>query len=305
MQLLGLPALALVALTLSSQGVVVNFDFNLNTGTNSNIGIGAAGDTYQGLGAAPDSASNTFWNSVRRSSSNTVSSASGLNSSLTNGGPIRDSSGVATNIDVLLSSTATLAGTTGMGHQRSTGGQQELGLNSEYEDLMADYLQLNAPGADSAGNLGTINGTINGLVANGIYELYFYGQGATYGLPGSTTSGANSFFAITSTLGGGIVGSGKQTGWDGTSGGNGTLSEDVEYVKFTATANASGEIFFIWQNVMAGVNVATDHATDSTGGPSDLAALNAIQVVSVTVPEPSAFLLTALGAFSLLRRRRR
>ncbi len=290
------------ALAGNAMGIVVNFDFNLNTGDNTNIGIGAAGDTYQGSGAAPDSVGNTFWNSVRRTSSSTVSSASALNNSVANGGPIRDSTGVATSVDVLLSGTTGVAGTTTIGHQRTVG-QQELGASLAYEDLMGDFLQLDAPGTDSEGNLGTVNGTINGLMANGVYELYFYGQGAVYGSPGSSTSGANSFFAITGSLGGSIIGSGQQTSWDGTSGGNGSLTPGVEYVKFTATANASGEIFFIWQNVMAGVNVATDLATDSTGGSSDLAALNGIQVVSV--PEPSGMLLGALGLCGLLARRRR
>jgi hypothetical protein len=290
------------ALAGNAMGTVVNFDFNLNTGDNSNIGAGAAGDTYQGWGAAPDSVGNTFWNSVRRTSSSAVSSASGLNNNVTNGGPIRDSTGVASSVDVLLSGTTGVAGTTTIGQQRTVG-QQELGASLAYEDLMGDFLQLDAPGTDADGNLGTVNGTINGLTANGVYDLYFYGQGAVYGSPGSTTSGANSFFAITSSLGGPIVGSGQQTSWDGTNGGDGSLAPGVEYVKFTATANTSGEIFFIWQNVRAGVNVATDLATDGSGGASDLAAFNALQVVSV--PEPSAMLLGALGFCGLLVRRHR
>jgi hypothetical protein len=75
-------------------------------------------------------------------------------------------------------------------------------------------------------------------------------------------------------------------------------------VKFTATANATGEIFFIWQNVVAGVggNVVTDLAPDSTGGSSDIGAFNALQVRSI--PEPSACFLAALGALGLMRRRR-
>jgi MYXO-CTERM domain-containing protein len=294
--------LSLVALPGASLATVVNFDFNLNTGDNSNIGAGGTGDTYLGLGAAPDSVGNTHWNSVRRTSSGNVSSASALNSAVSGGGPIRDSSGTATTVDILLTSTTGVAGETNIGQQRSVG-QQELGTVPDYEDLMADFLQLDAPGTDSAGNLGTINGTINGLIAGGIYEIFFYGQSTIYGTPGSTTSGANSFFAITDGLGGSVIGSGEQTGWDGTNGGDGALVEGIEYVKLTATANASGEIFFIWQNVMAGVNVATDAATDGTGGSSDLGSLNAIQIVSV--PEPSAAFLGGLGLFGLVLRRRR
>ncbi len=292
--------LTLAALPGASSATVVNFDFNLRLDNDDNSNV--VPDTYVGLGAAPDSGGNTHWNSVRRTSSGNVSSASALNSGASGGGPIRDSSGVATTVDILLTSTTSLAGETNIGHQRSVG-QQELGSALGYEDLMADFLQLDAPGTDSAGNLGTVNGTINGLTAGGVYEIFFYGQSTIYGTPGSTTSGANSFFAITDGLGGSVLGSGEQTGWDGTNGGNGALVEGIEYVKLTATANASGEIFFIWQNVIAGVNVATDAATDGTGGSSDLASLNAIQVVSV--PEPSAAFLGGLGLLGLVLRRRR
>lgn len=280
--------IASAALCGLASAAVVNFDFNLRlpAGDNSNV----ATDTYVGFGAAPDTAGNTHWNSVRRTSSTNVSSAAGINS------PILDSAGAATSVDIVLTG---VAGATTMGQQK-TSGQQELGA---YSNLMSDYLQLNAPGADSAGAVGTINGTINGLLPNAYYEIYFYGQGATYGTPGSTTSGANSLFAITDTLGGSTVGAAEQTGWDSVNGGDGALVEGIEYVKLAAIANASGEIFFMWQNVVAGSNVATDFATDGTGGSSDLAALNGIQIVPV--PETSTALLSGLGMFGLLLRRRR
>jgi hypothetical protein len=292
--------LSLVALPGSSFATVVNFDFNLRLDNDDNSNV--ATDTYAGLGAAPDSGGNTHWNSVRRTSSGNVSSASALNSAVSGGGPIRDSAGVGTTVDILLSSTTDLAGETNIGHQRSVG-QQELGNASGYEDLMADFLQLDAPGTDSAGNLGTVTGAISGLTAGGLYEIFFYGQSTIYGTPGSATSGANSFFAITDGLGGSVIGDGEQTGWDGTNGGDGALAEGIEYVKLIATANGSGEIFFIWQNVIAGVNVATDAATDGGGGSSDLAALNGIQIVSV--PEPSTAFLGGLGLLGLALRRRR
>ena len=292
--------LALVALPGSSFGTVVNFDFNLRLPDDDDSNV--VPDTYVGLGAAPDSSGNTHWNSIRRTSSGNVSSAASINSGAPGGGPIRDSAGLATTVDILLSSTTGVAGETTMGHQRSVG-QQELGNSLGYEDLMADFLQLDAPGTDSAGNLGTINGTINGLVAGGVYDVFFYGQSTIYGSPGSSTSGANSFFAFTDGLGGAIIGSGEQTGWDGTDGGDGNLTEGIEYVKLTGTANSSGEIHFIWQNVIAGVNVLTDAAPDGSGGPSDLASLNAIQVVSV--PEPSVAFLGGLGLLGLVLRRRR
>src|SRR5687767_11631589 len=118
-----LPAFfASVALALPAGAVVVNFDFNHRLGDDSNVGAGAAGDTYLGLGAAPDLAGNTHWNSVRRTGStgtNAVSSASGLNNNPPGGGPISDSALGATNIDILLSTTTGLAGPTSIGHQRT------------------------------------------------------------------------------------------------------------------------------------------------------------------------------------------
>ena len=300
--------LILVAMPVSSLASVVNFDFNVRLPGDDDSNV--ASDTYVGLGAAPDSAGNTHWNSVRRTSSGNVSSAAAVNSGAAGGGPIRDSAGVATTMDILLTSSVSVAGETTMGQQRSIPAEpryQELGNSLGYEDLMADYLQLDAPDTDSAGNLGTINGTITGLVSGNTYEIYFYGQGNLYGPSsgdGTSTSGANSFFALTNDTHDSIIGSGEQTGWDGTEGGNGTLTEGIEYVMLVGVADASGNIHFIWQNVIAGVNVATDAATDGGGGSSDLAALNAIQVRSV-VPEPSAALLGGLGVLGMLLRRRR
>ena len=292
-----LPAIITLALSAgSASAVVVNFDFNLRGATDANV----IPDTYVGLGAASDLAANTHWNSIRRSSSNTVSSIAGLNSNAAGGGPIRDSSGVATSVDIVLSGTTGVAGVTTIGHQRSVN-QQELGTALEFEDLMGDFIQVDAPGTDVS-NVGTVNGTISGLAPNTLYEIYFYGQGANYASPSANAnSGANSFFAITGGLGGPIVGSGQQTGWSAS---NGTLTEGVEFVKFTVNTGVATDIFFIWQNVVAGKNVATDLAPDSTGGPSDFGALNGIQVREV-VPEPSAALLGALGMLGLLVRRRR
>lgn len=297
--------LTLVAMPVSSLASVVNFDFNVRLPGDVNTNV--APDTYVGVGAA---GGGSHWNSVRRTSSGNVSSASAVNSAEDGGGPIRDSAGVATTVDILLTSSVSVAGETTMGQQRSVPTEpryQELGNSLGYEDLMADYLQLDAPGTDSAGNLGTIHGTITGLISGSTYEIFFYGQGDLYGPSsgdGSTTSGANSFFALTNATHDSIIGSGEQTGWDGTEGGNGALTEGIEYVMLVGVADASGNIHFIWQNVIAGVNVATDAATDGSGGSSDLAALNAIQIRSA-VPEPSAALLGGLGVLGMLLRRRR
>lgn len=273
---------------------VVNFDFNVRLSGSPDNTTNVIPDTYVGLGAAPDTAGNTHWNSVRRSSSSFVSSGAAINS------PILDSAGLSTTINVQIDTD--IVGTAAIGHERSVG-MQELGASGAYDDLMGDFLQVDANGADT-GAVGTAVGTFSGLTIGGLYEIYFYGQGQLYGAGGNINSGQNSFFAITNGSNGSIIGTGEQTGWDGTSGGDGSLTEGIEYVKLTATADGAGNIFFIWQNVVAGQNVATDAALDSTGSSSDYGALNGIQIVSV-VPEPSAALLGLLGMAGLLRRRRR
>lgn len=272
----------------SATAAVVNFDFNVRLDNDDNSNV--VPETYVGLGAAPDSVSNTHWNSVRRTSSLNVSSAAGINN------PILDSSGLVSTVDVQITTSAAIAG---IGHQRSAG-MQELGTAGSYTNLMSDFIQLDAIGVDT-GAVATANGVFTGLAPNSIYEIYFYGQGELYGPSGNNNSGQNSLFAITDSLGGSIIGTAKQTGWTAS---NGVLSEGIEYVKFSATANSSGEIFFIWQNVVAGQNVVTDAAGDAGGSSSDYAALNGIQIVSV-VPEASSALLGMLGLSGLLLRRRR
>jgi hypothetical protein len=286
-----LPSLLVATLPLlvgSTMAAVVNFDFNVRLDNDDNSNV--IPETYVGLGAAPDSASNTRWNSVRRTGSTNVSSNAAINN------PILDSSGLATTVDVHISTNLAIAG---IGHQRSAG-MQELGPSGSYTNLMSDFIQLDAAGVDT-GAVATANGSFTGLAPNSIYEIYFYGQGELYGPSGNQNSGQNSLFAITDSLGGSMIGTAKQTGWTAS---NGVLTEGIEYVKFSATANASGEIFFIWQNVVAGVNVVTDAAGDAGGSSSDYAALNGIQIVQV-VPEVSSALLGILGMGGLLLRRRR
>lgn len=283
-------ALAITVLTGVAPAVVINFDFNrrLPGDDDSNV----ATETYVGLGAAPDSAGNTHWNSVRRTGSTSFSSSAAINS------PVFDSAGNATNVSITINASGLTNATIA---QSKESAQQELGVGGAYDDLMGDFLQVHA---GTPGTVGKAVGTIANLTAFGTYEVYFYGQGATYGDPGNFTSGQNSLFGITNGLGGGTVGSKKQTGWDGTNGGNGLLTEGVEYVKFLVMANASGQIFFSWENVVAGLNVASggDLATNEDGLSSEYGALNGIQLRSV--PEPSLALLVSLGAFGLFRRRR-
>ncbi|MEK7950941.1 hypothetical protein [Luteolibacter soli] len=270
-----------------AMAAVVNFDFNLRLPGDDNSNV--ATDTYEGLGAAPDSASNTHWNSVRRTSSTNVSSASGINS------PILDSAGLSTTVDVHITTTLGLAG---IGHERSVG-MQELGTAGAYTNLMGDFIQLDAAGVDT-GAVATANGLFDGLIIGAVYDIYFYCQGELYGAGGNINSGQNGLFAITDSAGT-VTGTPEQTGWSPS---NGVFTEGVEYVKLTATADNSGRIFFIWQNVVAGVNVATDFAPDATGGSTDYSALNGIQIVQV-VPEASSALLGMLGLTGLLARRRR
>jgi hypothetical protein len=255
---------------------VVNIDFNrLQTG-----GIPTA--TYVGLGAAPDNPANTTWNGLNR-----PTSGSGIT-----GTSLLDSAGLVTSVSINIPPT--------IGQGSAIGDQELGGVPLTFDDLMFDSISIDS---GAAGTLVTKSGTIAGLAVGGTYEIYFYSQGDDNN-GNAANDGQNGLFAITSTLGGSVVGTAKQTGYDGVPGGNGILTENVEYVKFSATANSSGEIFFKWENVVPGVNVATDNVPNNTNTGSRFAVLNGIQIVQV-VPEPSSALLALLGAFGLMARRRR
>jgi hypothetical protein len=171
-------------------------------------------------------------------------------------------------------------------------GEQEL---NDHETLMQDYLFLQSTNGLTETSA---TGTITGLLAGQTYRVFFYGQGDN--MVGSGTAGQNSLF----TIGTDPAGASKQTGYDTTPG----LADSKEYVMFEAVADSTGEIDFLWRNVVPGLpatgNVITDAAPNTSGGGSRFAALNGIQIVQV-VPEPSSALLALLGTFGLLARRRR
>ena len=295
--------LVFVSMAGSCLGVVINFDFNLNNNTDdSNV----VADTYVGLAAAPDAAGGSaIWNSIRRNHSEQVASGSSLNTHIgVTSTPTRDSTGLASSVTVNIQGVGIGLINSHIAHQQSIG-MQELGASGVYNRLMGDFIGIDSDTGN--GTVGTAYGTIAGLAANAYYDIYFYGQGSDYTVPGPSNgaSGQNSLFGITNGLGGAVSGSTQQTGWDGVNGGNGVLTEGVEYVRFSVKANSSGLIHFLWQNVVTGPggNVATDSAPNGRNDGSRIGALNAIQIVSV--PEPSTVLLGGLGMLGLLARRRR
>ncbi len=246
---------------------------------------------HTGLGAAPDLAGNTTWNTAVYNGSSGSLNVSDL----------VDSTGGATFVDFTLNGLDTL---NGQGAQNPAG---EMERSGGYSGLMRDYVRVDGV---SAGIVATATGKFSGLVVGGTYDLYFYGQGEIMNPASAQPSlnrGQNSLFTVN--------GVSQQTSWDGTSAGDGSLVEGIEFVKFTAVAidggAEGGVINFFFSNVVATgstPNVATDLAPNGNTPPANTGsrygALNGIQLVSV-VPEPSSALLGMLGMAGLLLRRRR
>lgn len=224
---------------------------------------------YHGLAAAPDAAgTGAVWNRVSGSGTTTVTASN-----------LSDSSGAASGVGIELQINGSFLGLPG---------QHELGgPGLAYEDLMADYVYLSSP---SASQVVTKTGRIFGLEADQLYDVYLYAQGDDFTVDFSP--GQNTLFTV-----GGVS---KQTSWDGEEGGNGVLTEGVEYVRYTVFADALGEIGFSYANVVSGPG--GNVVTDLDGLNSRFAAINGIQIVAV--PEPAAVLAGALGFVLLLRRRR-
>lgn len=259
--------IAALAIVPVANAAVVSVDFSE---------LSTPADRFSGLAAAPDpQGAGAIWNNVVGA----VGSLS-VNDLVT-------SSGTATTWDL---------GVSGFLNTRKSASEQEVldtGIGGgPYTRLMEDYLQLDS-GANTS--VTTAIGLISGLVAGASYDLYFYGQGSDMIGTDASSSGENSLFTVNSVS--------KQTGWDGVDGGDRSLVEDIEYVKFTTVADQNGRISFTWSNVVAGVNVATDKVTSNTGTGSRFGAFNGLQIVG-PVPEPSlAWMMGLGGAIVLLRRR--
>ncbi|MCW1887520.1 hypothetical protein OKA04_22480 [Luteolibacter flavescens] len=276
-----LPPFALFALACSglATATVVNIDF----ATPNSSG-------YTGFGAAETTPGHTVWNTG-------AYSGSGNSITLLD---LVDSAGSLTTVDFTLSGF--------QGSNAAGGGEMERA--SGYSELMTDYLQIDGGMDSSVPEFAvTATGKFSNLVVGASYDIYFYGQGSTFSPgAGAINRGQNSLFSVNG-------GAPLQTSWDGIAGGNGILTNGVEYVRFmnVVALNGGAEggvINFTWANVVASgsyPNATQDLAPNgnATGNTaSRYAALNAVQLVSV-IPEPSGALLALLGMTGLLARRRR
>lgn len=253
----GLAAI-LFAFTGVAAGQVINIDFDESANT----------QVFQGLAAAPDpSGSTAYWNRLTGSGTTTIT-----------GNNLLNSDGQTTGVGISFGINGSFL---------SAPGQQQLGT---WEDLMTDYVFISATTPEQ---IVSNTGTIIGLDANKLYDVYFYGQGNNF--LEAYSEGQNTLFTIGSVS--------KQTSWDGIAGGDGVLAEGIEYVKFSVLANSSGQISFNWANVVSGPG--GNVVSDLDGHGSRFGVINGIQIVDVSaVPEPTAALLGALGLLGLLRRRR-
>jgi hypothetical protein len=255
---------ALAALFVAFAGPLAAQSISIDLDKDENFSL------YFGLAAAPDPAGNAaIWNSLYGSGTTTISKSGLVNSS-------NQVTGVGISLGI-------------NGSYLSAPGQQENGgAGLAYQSLMADYVYLSA--ATNA-EVVTKSGSITGLEPLKIYDIYLDAQGDNF--LGEYSDGQNALITIN--------GVSKQTSWDGVLGGNGLLVEGIEYVKFTVSPSASGQVNFSYANVVTGVNAAND----LDGLNSRFAVLNAIQIVDLSlVPEPSVALLGTIGLLAMFRRRR-
>ena len=237
-----------------------------------NVDFGTGSGTQVGLAAAPDVAGGTSatWN--------------GIGGASPTASDLLDSEGNATSVGLDFNSRGSF----------SNPNDQE--LNSGQAALFGDYLSSRANNNLFDLRAGNV---ISGLVAGNLYDLYIYGQGDNF--EGTDNNGGqNVGIQIGSEI--------QQTGYDGTSGGDGLLVEGIEFVLFTGLeANADGEITFDYFNPGTGTDNPIASADDADANNSRFSAINGFQIVGdfTAVPEPSSSFLVSLSAIGLLARRRR
>ncbi|MDA8376698.1 MAG: PEP-CTERM sorting domain-containing protein [Planctomycetia bacterium] len=153
-------------------------------------------------------------------------------------------------------------------------------------ELLSGFLQDSTPAAV----------TLTGLVNNGSYQLYLYGQ------PGQFASWYDSHhrgaaFSITTGTGGPVSGSAAYT-LQYNSGTQNVFQENTNYVVFNATASSSGTLAITWTNTPAEVTPIGSNGQDGS--------FNGLQLVSsAPVPEPLTLGLFGVGGLGLLLLKRR
>lgn len=223
---------------------------------------------YGGLAAAPDPAGAAAqWNRMTGSSTSTITANS-----------LKDTLGATTSVGISVQINGSFL---------SEPGQQELGPGEVYADLMQDYIYLSSP---LELQVVSKSGSISGLDPGQLYDIYLYAQGDNF--LETYSPGQNTLFTIN--------GVSKQTSWDGIEGGDGFLTEGIEYVRFRVAADAGGGVGFAWANVVSGAG--GNVAVDTDGSNSRFAVINGLQIVAV--PEPSTAMLGSLVLLGLLHRRR-
>jgi hypothetical protein len=257
----GLLATGVVSLVASAD--VLNIDFNAERNLDRTF-------LYVGRGAAPDDPGNTFWNRV-------TTGANQNHISWSDTSPKHLSTGEGSLLTVGLTLTRDQNADQLRDWAVATGAME---LQPPYTDLMRDYVFVSTSQANF--NLGInahADGTISGLIPGNLYDLYFYGQG--------DNSVQNAMFTI-----GGVS---KTTSFDGVAGGDGVLTENVEYVLFeNIEADSEGNIHFGWTGVnsrfaaMNGLQIVGDLTRNENSPPS----------VEDRVPEPHAAFHTAENGMS-------
>ena len=208
-----------------------------------NIDISRAVSSPQvGIAAAPDTAGeNAIWNNSQGTLSNAL-----------------DSAGTKTGLGIDIDLQAVFNRTNPL-HPFD----QE--VSADYRRLQVDYLYYNAELFE--GDFRT--GLISGLVPGSSYDLYIYGQGDEQSPTRPRGGGQNVGIRIGTDV--------RHTSWDGVTGGDGVLLEDVEYVVFRGiSADSAGEISLEYFNPGLGVHGIDSSYFDSDTGSPDLDGINSV-----------------------------